>query len=217
MLGGGIDAGLRQTRKVGFIVDDEFVASVFLQKVVAELKAQGRELLVDLAQLGLLFGIQAGTMAHEVLMVFFHHTDLLVVKTHFVAVLIHVVDALEQFRVHHDGIAMLREHRQHLLGDGNHFVVGETFVEVEKHIADTVENLARLVVRQDGVFESWCFFIVDNGLDFSLLLLDACLKSRHIVLVLDLVERRHLERCRVFGEERIGFFDLGFLFRLRGA
>jgi hypothetical protein len=49
LLGGGIDAGLRQSGEVGFVLNDEFVAGVFLQKVVAELQTQRGELLIDLA------------------------------------------------------------------------------------------------------------------------------------------------------------------------
>ena len=172
---------------------------------------------VDLAQFGLLVGRQGGTVAHEILMILFHNADLLVVQTHFVAVLIHIIDTLEEFRVHHNGIAVLGEHGQHLFSDGNHFVVGQALVEVEEHVAHSVENFARFVERQDGVLEGWGFVVIDNCLDFSLLLLDARLKSRHVMLDFDLVERRHLERCRVFGQEGIRAFGLGFLFRLRGA
>jgi hypothetical protein len=97
----------------------------------------------------LLFSIQACAMAHEVLMVFLHHADLLVVQAHFVAVLIHIIDALEEFRIHHDGVAMLREHRQHLFGYGHHLVVGEAFVEVEEHVADAAQDLC-LTCRKAG-------------------------------------------------------------------
>ena len=86
----------------------------------------------------MLVGRQTGAMAHEVLMVFLHHTDLLVIEARLIAVLIHIVDALEEFRVHHDAVAMFGELGQHLFGYGHHFVVGEAFVEVEEHIADTV-------------------------------------------------------------------------------
>ena len=152
-------------------------------------------------------------MAHKVLMVFLHHADLLVVEAHFVAVLIHIVDALKEFRVHHDGVAMLREHGQHLFGDGHHLVVGEALVEVEEHIADAAQGLARLVVRQDGVLESCRLSIVDDGFHFGKLFFHTRLKSRQIMLVLDLVEWRHLEWCSVFGQERIWSFGFCLLFR----
>ena len=51
--------------------------------------------------------------------------------------------------------------------------------------------------------ESGRLSVVDDGVDFLELFLHAGLKSRHIVLGLDLVERYHLERCLVFGKERI--------------
>ena len=181
------------------------------------MQAQGRELLVDLAQFGLLVSRKGGTVAHKILMVFLHHADLLVVQTHFVAVLIHIVDALEKFWVHHNGIAMFREHGQHLLGDGNHFIVGQALVEVEEHIAYSIESFARLVERKDGVLEGWSLGIVGNGFDFSLLLLDARLKSRHVMLDFNLVEWRHLERCRVLGQEGIRACGLGFLFGFRST
>ena len=213
LLGSGIDAGLGQSGEVFFVFNDEFVVGVFFQKVIAELETQSGELFVDLAQFGLLFGIQASAAADEVLMILLHHADLLAVKTHFVAVLIHIVDALEEFRVHHDGVAVLREHGQYLFGDGHHLVVGEAFIEVEKHIAHAVENLPRLVERQNGVLEGRGLGIVDNRVNFGLLFSDTRLKSRQIVFVFDLVERRHLERCRVFGQEGIWACHLGFLFR----
>ena len=48
--------GLGQAGEVGFSLDDEFIAAVFLQQVVAKLQAQCGELLVDFAQLCLLVG-----------------------------------------------------------------------------------------------------------------------------------------------------------------
>ena len=152
-------------------------------------------------------------MAHEVLMILLHYADLLVVEAHFVAVLIHIVDALEEFRVHHDGVTMLREHGQHLFGYGHHLVVSEALVEVEEHIADAAQGFARLVVWQNGVLESGRLSIVDNGFHFGKLFFHTCLKSRQIMFVFDLVEWRHLEWCRVFGQERIWSFSFCLLFR----
>ena len=217
LLGSSVDASLGQAGEVGFILDDELVASVFLQQIVAELQAQSRELFVDFAQFLLLVGGQGGAVAHKVLFVLLDHANLLVVEAHFVAVLIDIVDALEEFRVHHNAVAVFGKQRQHCFGDFHHLVVGEAFVEVEEHVANAVQGLARLVEGQDGVLESGRLGIADDGFHFGQLFFHTRLKSRQIVLVLDLVERRHLEGCGVFREERI--FRLGLCLRLvfRGA
>ena len=107
LLGGGVDAALRQTGEVVLVVDDELETTVFLQQIISKLQAQSRELFVDLAQFGLLVGIESSTVTNKVLMIFFYHTDLLIVQSHLVTMLIDVVDLLEEFRVHRDGVAML--------------------------------------------------------------------------------------------------------------
>ena len=136
-------------------------------------------------------------------MVFLHHADLLVVQSHLVAVLIDVIDALEEFRVHRDGVAVLREHRHDLLSQGQQFVVAVAFQDVEEHVADAVDGLARLVEGQDGVLEGGRLGVVDNGVNLLELFLHAGLERGHVMLGFDLVERHDLEGGLVFRQERV--------------
>ena len=82
--------------------------------------------------------------------------------------------------------------------------LGETFVEVEKHVADTAQGLARLVVRKDGVLERRRLCVVDDGVDLVKLLFHSGLKSGQVMLGLDLVEGNDLEWGLILGQEWIG-------------
>jgi hypothetical protein len=113
------------------------------------------------------------------------------------------LNAGEQTLVQEDIVPMLGQAGIDLLGQSLQFVVGVGRGEIEKHRADTVQQGARAFEPFDGVLERRRLGVFHQRRDRRQLRLDASLKGRCKVLVLDLLERRRGKRCIELTEKRI--------------
>ena len=69
-----------------------------------------------------------------------------------------------------------------------------------------------LILRYDGIFEGWCFRVIDDLLNLFVLTADALQHCLFIVSEGNTVERHRVVRCIVRQEERIDtFFLLRFI------
>ena len=128
---------------------------------------------------------------------------MLVVEVHLGAVVVDIFNLLEKHRIHSDIVTMSCDERHHLFGNLLHLVVVHAFHHVEKHAADLAEQLARLIVSPDGVFEIRSLGIVAYRRNFRHMLLHSFDESRHIMLVFNLIERWRLKICAIIREKWI--------------
>ena len=149
------------------------------------------------------FGGDIGAVADEVFVGFFGEAELLTFKAEIIALVVYGFDALEEFFVEHDVVAMGRDFWSHFFGDGLHFVAVDAFDEVEKDRANLVEKSAALFEGLDGVLESRSLVVVDNGVDFGLLAFHALLEGGHIVFGFYFFEVGDVIRSVPFSEERV--------------
>jgi hypothetical protein len=176
-----------------------------VQQVVAELDAQHRQLGVHLAELILLVGRQAGAAADKPAVRVLDHLLLLGREVGLVAGLVDNLDPLEQLRVHAHVVAQGRQERRHLAVDRLELRVRLGRLQAAEHALHARQQLARVVHRLERVGEGRRLGVVRDRLDLLPLLRDALLDGRQEVLGLDVLERRHLERCRPSFEKRVAF------------
>ncbi len=81
--------------------------------------------------------------------------------------------------------------------------IGVRAGEVREGVVYPREHQAGFVQGHDGVLEGWLLVAVRNRVHFLQMLREGDRESRRVMLVLDLVEGRHLVRQRALGHERI--------------
>ena len=198
------DEGRGKAGEVFLAVDHEPEAVRLLQKVVGELQAQGRQLLVDLAEPLLLLGREVRASADEVLVRLLEELLLLDRERERRARLPDCLDAREELLVQEDVVAQRRELRGDLPVDRLERVVRFGAREREEDVAHLREGEPTVLQCLDRVRERGYRGARGDGLDFLLPIGDSGLEGRLVVLGLDPVERRHLEGRRPLLEERVG-------------
>ena len=98
---------------------------------------------------------------------------------------------------------MLGQQRQGLIHDSLHLGAVVGFGQVEQHAHHLREDFAAVLVGADHVVECRSLRIGQNGLHFGILLFDAGLQGRNIVVEFDFVERRNTVRGIPLLQERI--------------
>ena len=184
-------------------VEDELVGVGGFQHVLGEAEGERGYLLVELAETGLLLGGDVGAATHESFVCLLQQSHLLGVEVEALALVVDGLDALEEFGVEGDVVAVGRQLGGDLFGYGLHLVAVFAFAKVEKDAGDFVEQFAAVLVGLDGVLEGGCFGVVDDGVDFGCLLLHAFLEGGHVVLGLDFPKIGNFIGCAPFCEERI--------------
>ncbi|MNS54796.1 hypothetical protein D3C72_876100 [compost metagenome] len=191
--GSHFDGGRRQAVQLFARVDNDGRGVQFLQHVLRELGRQGSELAVVGAQLFLVRGRQLGAGAHEVRVIALEQAFRFGIEAQLVALGVQGIDALEEFVIEHDRIAMGRHFRRQLAFQALDRVIRIRAGHHGKHGAYTAQQLARALHGHDGVVERGRFLVVRNRTDFRQVGGHACRKGGRVVGVLHLVERRIVE------------------------
>ena len=100
----------------------------------------------------------------------------------------HLLDALEQLLVETDVEAVLAHHWLQFFTEGEHLVGAIALVQVVEDAGYAVQETATVVKSSDCVLESGSFGIVDDSVNLLVMLLDASLECRLIMLGLEFVE-----------------------------
>ena len=182
-LAGGSDLVGGETGRGG--VKYQLIGVGGLKDVLGKTKGEGSYLLVELAETCLLIGRDIGAAADKAFIGFLEETLLLGIEVEALALVVDSLDALEEFGVKGDVVAVGGEFGGYLFGDGFHLVAVFTLAEVEEDTGDLVEKLAAVLVGFDGVLEGGRVGVVDDGIDFGQLLFHALLEGRHVVFGLD--------------------------------
>lgn len=85
-------------------------------------------------------------------------------------VIIDLLHAIEESRVHVYVIIMLGEGRRHFLGEVTQFLCGVTVFDRLEGVFRTFQFLTTIFQRSDGIGKSWCVRIVNYFLDAGILL-----------------------------------------------
>ena len=193
---------------VGIEVEPEGIGGG--KHVVAETQRQRGQQAVDFAEALLLVGRDVGAVADKVLVGLLDQTHLLAVQSEGFALLVDGLDALEEFGVEHNVVAVGGDEGCGLFGNLLHFGAVDALGQIEEDGADLVEQVAALFEGLDGVGERRRFGVVGNGVDFSLLLLDALFEGGHIMLGFDFFKIGDAVGRVPFPEERIVHIVLVF-------
>ena len=100
----------------------------------------------------------------------------------------YLLDALEQFLVEADVEAVLAHHWLQFFTEGEHLVGAIALVQVIEDAGYAVQEATTVVKSSDCVLESGSFGIVDDSVNLLVMLLDASLECRFIMLGLEFVE-----------------------------
>ena len=191
---GGHQLLFGETVQFVHIVHNQLIAVGGFEHIIAEFLGQCSQFGVDFAETFLLVCRHVGTPAHETLVGLLQQAQLLVIELLLILVLIHLLDALEQFGIKHNVIAMLRIERHDGVGQLLHLLVVAAFQQIEKHGGHLVEQFVAVFQRDDCIAKSRLLFIGDDGIYSLLLLPHALLEGRQVVFSLDFVEWRHAVR-----------------------
>ncbi len=185
-------------------VDDHVGVVGVVHQVLAELQLEGRELHVDLGDLGLGVGIEQGAAIHIAVVGLLQQAFLLLVEIVFVLVVIDILDLFEQFPVHPHLIAVGGSQRVHLTGESLEFRRGAGAVERAPDRAGLGHQFAALFECHDHVFEAGFLGVVDDGLNLLLVLFHALEHAFAEVVDGQDFERRNLVgRLVAFLQERV--------------
>ncbi len=152
------------------------------------------------------FGTEVGTVVGKGLVDVFQQFCLLLVEVKRTALVVHRLDALEQFLVQANGSRILRHLGREFHLNLLELLVGLCVGEVVEAACHDREELPRLLVRLDGVLESRCRRVVGNSVNLCESLFHSLLEGGHVVLRTNLVEGIRLVRGLpvLVVEERIG-------------
>ena len=204
--GAGLHEGLPGGHVEGHLgaVGELFTISVgCFQHILCEAHGEVGDAGVEFAEAFLLVGGHVGAAAHEVLVVLLEQAHLLGVEAEALALVVDGLDAGEEGCVEGYVVAMLRQQGRHLFLDGFHLGAVLALAEVEEDGADFVEQLTAVLEGEDGVFEGGCLGVIDDGVDFGLLLFHAFAEGGHVVFGLDAAEVGDFVRSVPLAEEGI--------------
>ena len=182
-----------------------------MQEIAGELYLECGNLLIELAQTSFVGIIEVCSVALKSLVYFLHHFLLLMSEVSGIDVIIDLLHATEESRVHVYVIIMLGEGRRHFLGEVTQFLCGVTVFDRFEGVFRTFQFLTTIFQRSDGIGKSWCVRIVDYFLDAGILLfhsLEECFlvfiysdfaERLNAVLVIALCNQR-IVACRLLGD-----------------
>ena len=180
-----------------------------LEHVLCKAHGERGNLLVQLAEAGLLVGRYVGAVAHEAFVLLLQQPHLLAVQAEAFALVVDGFDTLEELGVQRYVVAVGREQGGDGLLDGVHLVAGVARGKVEEHGADLLQQPAAVFVGQHGVLEGRRLGVVHYGVDFGLLPLHALLEGGQVVVGLDASKVGNFIRrspCREKGVVHVGLF-----------
>ena len=202
-LGCGSNVCLGQTGQTLDLIDYDKGVVRLVEQVLREVELQHRELLVQLAQLGLLGLVELGTAAHETLVAILEHLLLLGRQRQLAAHLIDRLDTGKESLVEVDVVAVGRLQGRKLLLQRAGLVGRVAAREGAEGAAYTAQKCAALVEGYDRVFKGRSLLVGDDGCDLGLLLLHAEQHALAVVFNGDLVERSDPVRGGKFAQQRI--------------
>ncbi len=169
-----------------------------------ELRGEGGFFHVELAQ-AVLVGIgQLRAGAYQLFVVALDQTLLLRIQIQRVALVVDGLDAGEEFGVEIDLVLMRGQLGRDLFLDFLACVAGIGLHQPEEDARHARERFAAALHRFDGVVEGRRFWVIGDLADVGQMLAHAFFERRQIIGVLDLVERRRLERQRAGGQQGVG-------------
>jgi len=192
-LGGGGDDGRREARQVRGVSDKEGVFVGLLEHIIAEFQSQHGQLLIDRPQLFFAGVVEVGPAADEIAIVLREHHLLFGGQAERGALFINRLDARKEVGVEADVVAVAGEQGRRLLGDLLQGIAGQGGGHVEEDAADPGEQLPAQLEGVDGVGKGGRLGIGGDGRYLELVLADALLNGREVMLVPDLAEGRHAE------------------------
>jgi hypothetical protein len=202
-LGGGADLLGREPGELLVVLDDDRAVLGRREHALAERGRVRRQLLVQRLQ-GRLVGVgQLRAGADERVLVAIEQLDRLGIEPELVALLVERVDAREQRGVEEDRVRVRRQLRRDLGLDLLHRIVAVALVQVEEHLRHARQEAPGALERDDRVVERRRGGILRDRVDLLALLGHAAFERRHVIRVVDLVERRQVIRQRAGREERI--------------
>ena len=191
-IGRGGDLRRGQSFEFGLALDQQRGVARGLQDILAELRGQRGQLLVELAQLGFVRLGQLSAGAHELGVIALEQLQRLGIQVQLRALAVERIDAGEQGRIEVDGIVMRAQQRRHLGLDLQHLLVAVGAVEVEEHGGDAIEQPAGALERDHRVGQSRHLRVVRNSVDLQALRRHARDKGRPVVRIANTIERRQL-------------------------
>ncbi len=197
LVGSLSDARCRKTREVALVVNNHAPLVGVVHDVVAKLEVGCSQLLVDFLQFFLLLGREQSAAAHHLLVVFVEQTFLWLGEVKLLAIVVDLLHAVKQALVHHHLVAVLGEHRKHLLAERLEFGRRDGFVKAVEHVRHVFEQLSGIVECHDSVVEVGQCAVVDNCFNLLVVLADAFLEGWQIVVVGDFLKRRHVVGCAI--------------------
>ena len=207
-LRGGGGARLHRVRKageVGLLVEDERVALLVGEDVLAERRVERGEALVDLGEALLRRSIELRSGAHERVPVAPHEPLLLGGELRLLGRLVDRLDALVEVHVLDDLVLERRELRRHLLLDRLERVVVHRRRPDSVDRLDAIHGAAGVLERGDRVLEGGGIGVVRDPGDLVAMLMHRVLEGGLEVLHLHLGERGHAAvRAGPRREQRVG-------------
>ena len=181
----GVEQRIRQTGAISGVSSASTIGVLVGQHILAELRAEGGEALVDLGEPR--FGVrrEPRAVAHERDVIERQRARLLGIEAQAVARRPQRLDAREQRIVEINFAAGARQNRRDVALDRLQRVVAVGAGEIEKHRRDAIERRAAALQRLDRIVErSWRRIVGDRG-DFRALFAKRRLERRREMLGLD--------------------------------
>ena len=203
-LGGGGDLAGFETVELCDILDHDCQLVGVGEQVLLEAGPCRRELLVVVAQRGLLLVVEAGAGDGELREVALDEVARLVVEVEALELVVEGLDAPEQLRIELDRVGVRGEQGCDPLLEFGGGVVAVCRGLVEEHPRDALEQLAALFEGDHRVLERRHVPPTGDALDLRELVGHALLEGRQVMLVGDLGEGRHAEGEGTRFEEGIG-------------
>jgi len=132
----------RQAGEVALALEHQAPGLLVLQDVLAELRGERRQPLVDLGDARFRLAAESGAGADEPGVVQLQHTQLLVGEAQAIAALVEIMHARKDLRVEHHRSLVRGELRRDLALHGLQGVAGMRAGEIEEHRAHAVQRAA---------------------------------------------------------------------------
>jgi len=203
---------IRKTGEVIFAVEQQRIALLVRQYVLAEGGAERGEPRIDIHKPRLRRRVERGAGAAELYVIALEHAPLLGRKRKPVAHLVETIDAAEQGLVHEDPVPVLGLERGQLALEREDRIVGVGAGQEMEKVDGSRERLSARVERVDGVGEGRRLRIAGNGRDLGRVRGECARKGRPEMRGLDPVESRDAEGATPLREQRVAVGgDLGLL------
>jgi hypothetical protein len=201
----GAHEKIRQPREIVLALQHEHVGLFIGQHILAEGRAECRQPLVDFGKPLLLVRPEIGAAPHKACVIAFEHARFLLRKIELVAPLEQFADAVEQFFVQHDLVAVPRHDRRDVALDLLERVVGVGGGQIVEDRGDAIELASGQFQRPNDIAEARLVGIAGDRVDLRFVLGDTLIEGRPEMRGLDRVKRRRLEGRGPFLEKWILF------------